>query len=140
MTAALDQADMAQDERFRTNAARVANRDALHMELEAITGAQTTRAVVDTLRAAGVPVSAVNDLSKLLAEPLVQALPVVSDAGTLKQLAAIGTPIRFNGERSYNGHLSAQVGQDSRDVLAAGGLSQQDIAALATPSNRVKPS
>ena len=138
MTAALGHAAMAQDERFFTNAARVANRDALHMELAAITGAQTTRAVVETLRAAGVPVSAVNDLSKLLDEPQVQALglhrglQVAAGDGTSRQLAAIGTPIRFNGERSYNGHLSAQVGQDTQDLLAAGGVSQPDIDALTT--------
>ena len=124
MTAALGQPAMARDERFVTNAARVANRDALHMELEAITGGQTTRAVVATLRAAGVPVSAVNDLSKLLQEPQVvalglhQQLAVQSDNGGATQLVAIGTPIRFNGERSYNGHLSARVGQDNASVLA----------------------
>jgi crotonobetainyl-CoA:carnitine CoA-transferase CaiB-like acyl-CoA transferase len=125
LTAALGQPGMGQDERFITNAARVANRGALHMELEALTGAQTTRAVVDTLRAAGVPVSAVNDLSKLLDEPQVmalglhQSLVVQSDTGAPTPLAAIGTPIRFNGERSFNGHLSAKVGQDTDTVLAA---------------------
>jgi crotonobetainyl-CoA:carnitine CoA-transferase CaiB-like acyl-CoA transferase len=144
MTAALGQAGMAQDERFRTNAARVANRDALHEELEAVTGAQTTAAVVETLRAAGVPVSAVNDLSRLLDDPQVRALglhqrlPVESGAGTATQLAAVGTPIRFDGERSYNGHLSLAVGQDSQDVLATAGLSQQDIAALLAPSTKPK--
>ena len=140
MTAALGQAAMAQDERFRSNAARVANRDALHSELDAITRVQTTRAVVDTLRAAGVPVSAVNDLSRLLADPQVQALglhqglEVQSTGAGPVQLAAVGTPIRFNGERSYNGQLSAQVGQDSQGVLAAAGLPQQDIDALIAKS------
>ena len=94
------------------------------MDLEAITGAQSTDAIVDTLRAAGVPVSAVNDLSKLLNEPQVlalglhQDLSVQSDSGASTTLAAIGTPIRFNGERFYNGHLSARVGQDTDTVLA----------------------
>ena len=140
MTAALGRGEMAQDERFRSNAARVANRDALHSELDAITRAQTTRAVVETLRAAGVPVSAVNDLSKLLDEPQVQALglhqrlDVASDSGASTRLTAVGTPIRFNGERAYNGQLSAQVGQDNQSVLAAAGLPQQDIDALITKS------
>ena len=123
MAVALGQPGMARDERFVTNAARVANRHALHMELESITGAQTTRTVVNTLRAAGVPVSAVNDLSKLLQEPQVVALglhnelAVQSGSGESTTLTAIGTPIRFNGERSYNGHLSAKVGQDTDAVL-----------------------
>ena len=145
MAAALGQPGMARDERFVTNALRVANRDALHAELEAVTCAQTTGAVVDTLRAAGVPVSAVNDLSGLLQEPQVvavglhQRLAVDSGAGASRELAAVGTPIRFNGERAYNGQLSAGVGQDSQSVLAAAGLTQPDIDALAAPSTRVKP-
>lgn len=124
MTAALGRAGLARDERFRTNAERVANRDALHAELEAITAARTTAAVVQTLRAAGVPVSAVNDLSTLLEEPQVvalglhQSMAVPSDAGPVSELVAVGTPIRFNGERSYNGHLSKAVGEDTRTVLA----------------------
>ena len=145
LVAALGQPRMAHDERFSTNAARVANRDALHCALEAVTGAQPTREVVDTLRAAGVPVSAVNDLSGLLDEPQVQALglrqnlAVDSGSGKTTLLAAIGTPIRFNGDRSYNGHLSAEVGQDNQSVLAAAGLPQQDIDALTAKSTKVKP-
>jgi len=125
MTAALGCPGMAQDERFATNAQRVANRDALHAELEAITSARTTAAVVETLRGAGVPVSAVNDLSKLLEEPQVialglhQGLTVRSGTGTTTNLVAVGTPIRFNGERAYNGHLSTVVGQDNDTVLTA---------------------
>jgi crotonobetainyl-CoA:carnitine CoA-transferase CaiB-like acyl-CoA transferase len=123
MAEALGQPGMAQDERFITNAARVTNRHALHMELESITGAQTTRAVVATLRAAGVPVSAVNDLSHLLQDPQVLALglhksmSVESGPDSPANLIAVGTPILFNGQRSYNGHLSARVGQDTDTVL-----------------------
>lgn len=125
MTAALGCPGMAQDARFATNAQRVANRDALHAELEAITSARTTAAVVETLRGAGVPVSAVNDLSKLLEEPQIvalglhQGLAVQSGTGTTTHLVAVGTPIRFNGERAYNGHLSTVVGQDNGAVLTA---------------------
>ena len=124
MTAALGCPGMAQDERFRSNAQRVANRDALHAELEAITAMQPTAAIVGTLRSAGVPVSAVNDLSRLLEEPQVvalrlhQDLAVQTDTGSPTQLVAVGTPIRFDGERAYNGHLSAAVGQDSGAFLS----------------------
>lgn len=136
MAAALGQPALAQDPRFATNAQRVANRDALHAALEEVTGAQTTRLIVDKLRAAGVPVSAVNDLSQLLQEPQVQALglhyelPVGSPAQPPVNLCAVGVPVRFDGERSYNPHLSAQVGQDSRSVLADASLSGAEIDEL----------
>jgi len=143
MTSALGLDHLAGDERFIRNAGRVANRDALHSALETLTRSRTTRAIVDTLRTAGVPVSAVNDLSQLLDEPQIQALGlhqslrVETETGTGTQqserpleVCAVGLPIRFNGERSFNGHLSGLVGQNSRSVLATAGLSQQDIDAL----------
>ena len=46
-------------------------------------------------------------------------------------LQAMGLPIRFDGERQFNAHVSARVGQDSQAVLAAVGLTPQDIDALA---------
>jgi crotonobetainyl-CoA:carnitine CoA-transferase CaiB-like acyl-CoA transferase len=131
LAAALGSTELAQDARFARNADRVANRDLLHETIATITRAQTTQAVVDKLRAAGVPVSAVNDLSKLLGDAQVQALglhqPLASPRG---ELAAIGTPIRVDGERMYNGHLSHRIGEDTRTVLAAAGLSPAEIDAL----------
>ena len=129
LAAALGSAELAKDTRFARNADRVANRDVLHETIAKLTRVQTTQAVVDKLRAAGVPVSAVNDLSRLLADPQVQALALHQQmAGNL---TAVGTPIRIDGERSFDPHLSARVGQDTEAVLAAAGLSAQEIAALA---------
>jgi crotonobetainyl-CoA:carnitine CoA-transferase CaiB-like acyl-CoA transferase len=132
LAAALGSWELAEDARFARNADRFANRDALHEAIAAITRAQTTQAVVDRLRAAGVPVSAVNDLSKLLQDEQVETLalhqPLTANG---KEVAAVGTPIRFDGERSFHPHLSGRVGQDSRAVLAAAGLSAEEIATLA---------
>jgi crotonobetainyl-CoA:carnitine CoA-transferase CaiB-like acyl-CoA transferase len=132
LAAALGSQPLAQDPRFARNADRVANRDALHEAIATLTRAQTTQAVVDQLRTAGVPVSAVNDLSKLLHDPQVEALALhqAIPAADGKQLAAIGTPIRFDGQRSFDPHLSGRVGQDTQSVLAAAGLSPEEIAAL----------
>jgi crotonobetainyl-CoA:carnitine CoA-transferase CaiB-like acyl-CoA transferase len=133
LAAALGSTELAQDPRFARNADRVAHRDALHAAIAVLTRARSTQAVVDLLRAAGVPVSAVNDLSGLLQDAQVealalhQAMPTESGA----QLRAVGTPIRFDGERSFNPHLSHRVGQDTQAVLAAAGLGADEIAALA---------
>lgn len=132
LAAALERTDLARDARFARNADRVANREALHEAIAAITRTQTTQQVVDRLRAAGVPVSAVNDLSKLLHDPQVQALALqvplpVADGS---ELAAVGTPIRFDGERSFQPHLSPRVGQDTREVLEAAGLGPDEIERL----------
>ena len=133
LAAALESPQLAQDARFARNADRVANREDLHEAIASLTRAQTAQQVVDRLRAAGVPVSAVNDLSKLLQDPQVQALalhsPMPMESG--RELVAVGTPIRFDGERSYQPHLSPRVGQDTRDVLESAGLNPEEIATLA---------
>lgn len=132
LAAALDRKDLAEDVRFARNADRVANRDALHEAIAAITRTRTTRQVVDRLRAAGVPVSAVNDLSNLLHDPQVQALalqvPLPVDGS---EVVAVGTPIRIDGERGFQPHLSPRVGQDTRGVLEAAGLESDEIERLA---------
>jgi len=132
LAAALGQPGLAQDPRFAKNADRVANRPALCAAMEAITRAQTTQAVVDTLRAAGVPVSAVNDLSTLLADAQVQAL-ALHEALPVGQaeLCAVGVPIRFDGERAFDAHLSRRVGEDTQAVLSAAGLPPAEIETLA---------
>lgn len=129
LAAALGSGELAQDARFARNADRVANRDALHEAIAAITRSETAAAVVGKLRAAGVPVSAVNDLSTLLKDSQVDAL------GLHRQLhgdlTAVGTPIRIDGERAFADHVSERVGQDTEAVLAAAGFSSDHIAALA---------
>lgn len=131
LATALGRAELAQDPRFARNADRVDHRDALHEEIAALTRARTTDAVVATLRGAGVPVSAVNDLSRLLQDPQVEQLALHQSLDVGREVCAVGTPIRFDDLRAFNPHLSPQVGEDSEQVLLAAGLSPQEIAALA---------
>jgi crotonobetainyl-CoA:carnitine CoA-transferase CaiB-like acyl-CoA transferase len=131
LAAALGRAELAQDARFARNADRVAHRDALHEAIATLTRAQTTQVIVDKLRGAGVPVSAVNDLARLLDDPQVEVLGLHQPLAAQSNVCAVGTPIRIDGERSFHPHLSARVGQDSEAVLRAAGLSADEIAALA---------
>ena len=132
LAAALGVPELARDPRFARNADRVANREALHEAIASVTRARETSEVVATLRAAGVPVSAVNDLSTLLRDEQVRTLGLHEPMpvnGT--SLTAVGTPIRIDGERGYRPELAVGVGQDTTDVLAAAGFSAGEIAALA---------
>jgi len=123
---------LALDPRFMRNSDRVVHRDALHEEITTLTRAKTTADVVEKLQAAGIPVSPVNDLSTLLLGPQVQRLALHQQLGTESaELTAVGTPIRFDGSRSYHPHLSARVGQDTRALLQEAGLASDEIAALA---------
>jgi crotonobetainyl-CoA:carnitine CoA-transferase CaiB-like acyl-CoA transferase len=60
------------DERFRTNAARVANRRALVPEIARLCRQKTTRQWLDALETAGVPCGPINDLAQVFDEPQVQ--------------------------------------------------------------------
>jgi crotonobetainyl-CoA:carnitine CoA-transferase CaiB-like acyl-CoA transferase len=89
---------MAEDERFRTNAARVANRAELVRELEEALRARTAAEWVGELTAAGVPSGFVNDLGEAFA--LADRLglgPVVEiareGAGAVRQVA---NPVQFS--------------------------------------------
>jgi crotonobetainyl-CoA:carnitine CoA-transferase CaiB-like acyl-CoA transferase len=63
LAAALDAPELADDERFATNPARVANREALRALIEERLGGAPVDEWVQRLRAAGVPAGPVNDLA-----------------------------------------------------------------------------
>ena len=132
LAGALGQPQLARDPRFKSNADRVANRTAMHETIAALTRALPTQSLVDRLRTAGVPVSAVNDIAQLLDDPQVAALALhqAIDAPGLSGVQAIGTPIRINGKRLFDAHLSTRVGQDTEAILAESGLQPSEIAAL----------
>lgn len=133
LAAALGSDALAGDARFARNADRVAHRDALHEAIASITRARTTQQVVGQLRAAGVPVGAVNDLSRLLDDPQVRALAIHESLPVPQgnALSAAGTPVRIDGERSYNPHLSVRAGEDTRQILEAAGFEPAHIESLA---------
>ena len=133
---ALEQPGWATDPRFAINADRVANRPALKSALESVTTTLATADVVQRLRAAGVPVSDVHNLSQVLADEQVQSLGLhrtmlLATAGGGKvQAQAVGLPIRFDGQREFDPHLSARAGQDGRNILRAAQLTDADIDRL----------
>ena len=130
----LDHLNLAEDARFATNAERVKHRDLVHDTLEAITGVLPAAQVIERLEAQGVPVSPVNDLSQVMQDAQIQAVdiarPLAWEGGPDRPLSAIGTPIRFDGQREFASHLSARVGADSRALLHAAGVSEERIAQL----------
>ncbi|MDB5890759.1 MAG: L-carnitine dehydratase/bile acid-inducible protein [Polaromonas sp.] len=132
LAAALGDPELASDIRFVRNADRVAHREALHESVAALTLVLDTKIVVDKLQAAGVPVAAVNDLAHLLHDPQVEALALhrMLKTGAGPDICAVGTPIRLDGERLFNPHLSRRVGEDTHAVLKDAGLKPDDIAAL----------
>ena len=117
------------DPRFRTNADRHANRDALIALIEAVTTTQTTAHWIAVL-GGKVPVAAVNDLGEALDSDWMTANGMVTAVdhatGPMRILA---NPIMVDGERLPN-RAAPSLGADTAELLAEIGISGDEAAAL----------
>ncbi|AWJ92254.1 CoA transferase (plasmid) [Azospirillum baldaniorum] len=125
--------ELAQDPRYATNPARVANRKELVPILELLLEQRTSRDWLAALEAVGVPCGPINDVSQVFADPHVQARHIHQDlphptAGTVPTVAS---PIRYSATPIEHTAAPPTLGQHTDAVLEeALGLCAADIAAL----------
>ncbi|MGY0834790.1 CaiB/BaiF CoA transferase family protein [Azospirillum argentinense] len=125
--------ELAQDPRYATNPARVANRKELVPILERLLEQRTSRDWLSALEAVGVPCGPINDVSQVFADPHVQARHIHQDlphptAGTVPTVAS---PIRYSATPIEHTVAPPTLGQHTDAVLEeALGLCAADIAAL----------
>ncbi|NDY82594.1 CoA transferase [Orrella sp. NBD-18] len=95
---AIGHAEWLDDERFKDNPSRVANKDALYGMIDQTIAAQPTKHWIEVLEAAGVPCSPVNNLAEMIGHPQTEALGLVQPVpGT--GMRFIGLPLSFDGVR-----------------------------------------
>jgi crotonobetainyl-CoA:carnitine CoA-transferase CaiB-like acyl-CoA transferase len=87
-----------EDNRYRTNADRHANKEVLLGEVRAIMARETSAAWVARLEKAGVPCSAIHDLAQMRAHPQTEALGMVQPVPEI-DLGLMSLPLSLNGER-----------------------------------------
>ena len=112
---ALGRPEWAEDPRFTTNAARVANRAALIPEIEAIMKTRTKAEWLERLERAGVPCAPIQNLAEVLAEPQTAAtgmLQAVPDLG----LELLGLPLSFDGERPPIRRRAPHLGEHDGEI------------------------
>lgn len=119
-TKLLDRSDLASDERFAKNSARVSNREALLAELIPLIAKKPTDWWLDGLRSVGVPTGAVRGVGAALAAPETIARDMVatvahSSAGEVKLVAS---PLKLGRTPVVDPVAPPTLGQDSRTVLA----------------------
>ncbi|QCO03830.1 CaiB/BaiF CoA transferase family protein [Azospirillum argentinense] len=125
--------ELAQDPRYATNPARVANRKELVPILELLLEQRSSRDWLSALEAVGVPCGPINDVSQVFADPHVQARHIHQDlphptAGTVPTVAS---PIRYSATPIEHTVAPPTLGQHTDSVLGeALGLCAADIAAL----------
>jgi len=129
---ALGREELTRDVRFADNARRVARRDELTREIEAILCTRPTAHWLALFARAGVPAAEVKDVAQALSQPQVAAL------GSIQELAhpaagayrLIGPPLRIDRDELGYPAPAPELGSDSRAVLAEAGLAPADIDRL----------
>jgi crotonobetainyl-CoA:carnitine CoA-transferase CaiB-like acyl-CoA transferase len=125
-------ADLPTDERFATNAARIANRQTLDAMLAERIRLQPRAHWVDRLVAAGIPAGRINDLPEVFEDAQVRHCRMVRMAehpvlGPIPQLAL---PLQFDSLDLGPASAPPVLGQDTVEVLQSYGVEEGEIESL----------
>lgn len=124
---------LAADERYRTNAARVQNRETLIPEVREILKSRSKSWWIAELEKAGVPCGSINSLDEVFSDPQVQARSMIT---TVEHPAAgpiplVGSPMKFSGTPAGSTGAPPLLGQHTEQVLGELlGLQQDQVARL----------
>ena len=125
--------DLAKDERYATNPARVANRKELVALLEELIRTRDSHDWLSALEEVGVPCGPINDLTAVFEDPQVKARNIHQDLPhpTQGSVPTVASPIRYSGTPLVHDTAPPTLGQHTDTVLAESlGLSEADIVAL----------
>ncbi|KAK9439063.1 CAIB/BAIF family enzyme [Metarhizium brunneum] len=121
------------DAKFKTNADRVANRQQLEAEIEAISQQKTTEEWLQVFEGSGMPYAAVNDVQTTLNHAHTKARNMVVEmeheiCGPIKM---VNTPVKFSETQPSIRSVPPMLGQHTDEILSGHlGMSQSDISDL----------
>ena len=127
----LDRTDLLEDERFRDNIARRANRQALEEIVETEFGRVDSAVLFERLETAGLPHGRVRGIAEVLAHPQVAARQLIRTVSSeVGDIPTIESALRMSESPVATGPLPT-LGGETRAVLRSAGYSDDEIAALA---------
>jgi crotonobetainyl-CoA:carnitine CoA-transferase CaiB-like acyl-CoA transferase len=119
LAAVVGHPEWAQDPRFTTNAARVANKPALLALLEAIFRTRTKGEWIDLLEAGGVPCGPIHTLPEAVTQPQAEAIGIIQQIpGDDYELVAL--PLSFDGQRPPIRRAPPRIGEHDAEIGVRG--------------------
>ncbi len=112
--------ELASDQRFQNNSARVQNRDALIPQVSEIMRTRTTDWWLDQLNRKGIPCGPINNLDQVFANPQVQhrGMQFELDHPSMGKVASVANPIQFSDTPIEYHQAPPMLGQHTDQVLS----------------------
>lgn len=121
MMAILGAPEMATDERYRTNAGRVTNRDTLIPRLYELTPKFTRAELTGAFEKAGVPAGPINTIADAFADPQVifrgMRVDLPHAAAKGGSIPGVRSPMTINGRRAAADRAPPKVGEHTDEIL-----------------------
>ena len=132
LCAALHLPRLAEDPRFADNPMRVAHRVELSAAIARATAALPTTALVERLRAAGVPCAPIQDVAQVAADPQTTAGGAVvrRQNAVGERFTSVALPLRWDGARAEHTRTPPHVGEHTGEILRELGYDATDVERL----------
>jgi formyl-CoA transferase len=119
--------EWAADERFATNGARIANRDAIVGLIAGCIREKPAAEWREQLEAAGIPAGPINSVTQALTDIQAQHRSMVR---TIAGMELVGSPLRLDGERADSDLPPPGLGEHTDEVLGSLGLEPGELERL----------
>ncbi|OOV87087.1 CaiB/BaiF CoA transferase family protein [Oceanospirillum linum] len=126
--------NLAQDERFMTNAQRVANREVLLGILEPLIQMRTTLDWITALEALSVPCGPINNIGEAFDDPQIKArqmqVEIAHEGSENGRSPSVANPLKMSGTPITYEKPAPLLGEHTRKVLEETGLTVEQIEQL----------